>query len=265
VNLIAFYLRVLTPFVQSYTQVVQYLSCVMSEPSTKPSNSLLDNLPSPLSTLLFDKGREMRMDFGQILGRAGEPTLAVYFPLTGFISQVAGMEYQKPLEVGMIGREGMLGAHLLLGIHTAPSNAIVQGDGLALEIPSKIFVGLLTQNHKLNTLLKHYLFVQFIQLTQGCLCQSFHSLSSRLAKWLLMSHDRARHENFYLTHQFIADMLGVRRSAVTIAAGQLQDKNIIQYSRGYINILNRVELEARACECYQLDLKHYKQQLNLSD
>jgi len=226
------------------------------------ANRLLNCLPPHLYNSIVEHATETHMEFGQVRNYAGQTVSAVYFPLSGFISQIAGQNHQKNLEVGMIGREGMLGAPLILGVDNAPFNSVVQGNGVALKISADDFVLILAQHPVLAKLLSHYVFVQLVQLTQANLCQCFHPIAARLAKWLLMSHDRANQADFHLTHHFIADMIGVRRSAITIAAGDLQKAGIIHYSRGTIGVLDRQGLEASACECYQADLSSYQQYLH---
>jgi CRP-like cAMP-binding protein len=234
----------------------------MERKTISSPNHLLSCLPIDLHDRIIAQATKTDMEFGQVLNYAGQRVSAVYFPLSGFISQIAGQSHQKPLEVGMIGREGMVGAPLILGIDSAPFNSVVQGNGVALKVNADDFVLILAQHPVLATLLSHYVFVQLVQLTQSNLCQCFHPIAARLAKWLLMSHDRASQADFHLTHHFIADMIGVRRSTITIAAGALQKAGIIHYSRGTIGVLDRQGLEASACECYQADLSSYQQYLH---
>ena len=139
--------------------------------------------------------------------------------------------------------------------------AIVQGAGTAWRMEVVQLQPLLAVSPALQKKLNQYLYVLMMQLSQSAACAHFHQIEPRLARWLLMSHDRSHANHFYLTHQFLADMLGVRRSGVSIAAGTLQESGIIHYSRGEIKILNRKGLETAACECYQKVLNDYKRML----
>lgn len=159
--------------------------------------------------------------------------------------------------MGMIGNEGMLGATLALGIDTFPMRGVVQGSGTAMRVEVSQFRRELQQNPALKQALERYLYVLIEQLAQNASCNSFHEVRPRLARWLLMTHDRVEGDCFKLTHLFLAGMLGVRRSAVTIAAGELQERRLISYSRGQIRVLNRRGLEAASCECYATSVRAY--------
>lgn len=224
-------------------------------------NQLLECLPGPDYQSLLGQCTQVQLSFGEVLCRAGESYKYLYFPVTGFISLVRISAGQKPLEVGMIGSEGMLGATLALDSNRVPLQAIVQGSGLALRISAAKLRQQLKKSSLLRFTLHRYLYIQFEQLAQTALCNSFHSVQARLARWLLMSHDRAHANHFHLTHSFLAAMLGVRRSAVSIAAGKLQSQQLIRYSRGKIQILSRKGMEAISCECYQADKQSYSDNL----
>jgi len=187
---------------------------------------------------------------GTILCEPGQVFPYVYFPLKGFISLTMVVGRHAALEMGMIGNEGMLGGTLALGIDAAPLRGIVQGAGSALRMTIPQLKNELNNCPSLTRILKRYVFVLMGQLAQTAACNSFHEVENRLARWLLMSHDRSHADHFRLTHQVLADMLGVQRSAITIAAGVLRDKKLIQYARGKIYILDRRGLEAASCECY---------------
>jgi CRP-like cAMP-binding protein len=182
----------------------------------------------------------------------------LYFPLSGFISLVTQLGQHKPLEMGMIGNEGMLGVTLVLGVSMAPMRAIVQGKGTAWRIDIAALQQVLKTCPQLHNVLQQYLFVLLAQLSQSAACIHFHELEPRLARWLLMSHDRAHCDDFHLTHQFLADMLGVRRSGVSVAADNMQQKQLISYSRGMISVLDRDALQKTACECYQASVDDYR-------
>lgn len=213
-------------------------------------NLLLQDLPK------IDRGRlEQQCDcvelaLGIVLYEPGHPILHVYFPRTAIISQAVRLYGHPPLEMGLIGNEGMLGATLALGINTAPMRAVVQGAGTCLRMGGLELQLALRDSALLLSRLNQYLYVQLMQLAQTAACTHFHEIEPRLARWLLMTHDRAHVNHFHLTHACLANMLGVRRSGVTLAAGALQQRGLIRYTRGEITILDRKGLEAASCECY---------------
>jgi CRP-like cAMP-binding protein len=219
-------------------------------PLTPLENRLVADLPRRERDYLLPFAKRVPLAFGDTLCRAGEPYRRIYFPLSGFISLVVSVPGHPPMEMGLVGREGMLGASLALGVDQAPLQAVVQGIGQALSFAVRPFQRLLRESPALQSSLRRYLFVIHRQLAQTAACTRFHAVEPRLARWLLMSDDRAGGERIHLTHQFLADMLGVRRSAVTIAAGGLQGRGLIHYRRGEIRILDRNGLEAASCACY---------------
>lgn len=220
-------------------------------------NLLIDGLPPAERNRLMAHCEQVDLVFGQILCEPQRPFSHVHFPLTGFISLVAPMVGHQPLEMGLIGNEGMLGATLVLGVKTVPLRAVVQGSGTALRMPTAAFARQLRDSPVLLRRLNRYLYVLMAQLAQTAACTRFHEVEARLARWLLMTHDRAHADHFHLTHKFLADMLGVRRSGVTIAAGDLQRRELIRYSRGTIRVLDRKGLEAASCECYAAVVEDY--------
>jgi CRP-like cAMP-binding protein len=165
---------------------------------------------------------------------------------------VTSVESRPPLELNLIGKEGMLGASLILGQNRAPICGIVQGAGSALRMDTASFCQALGASPALRQLLGRYLYVLMAQSSHIASCTHFHGIEQRLARALLSTHDRVAKDRFTLTHQSLADMLGVLRSAVTIAAGKLQALALISYSRGQINIVNRAGLEAMSCGCYEI-------------
>ncbi|WP_282876500.1 Crp/Fnr family transcriptional regulator [Pseudomonas peli] len=213
-------------------------------------SSLIEGLPSKQRKQLLIGCEPVDLVFGNVLHEANQTIRHVYFPLSGFISLVTTLDGHQPLEMGLIGNEGMLGATLALGIGQAPMRAVVQGSGSALRISSQLFKQELLSSPALLRALKRYLYVVMTQLSQSAACTHFHEIEPRLARWLLMTHDRAHADHFHLTHEYLADMLGVRRSGVSIAAAAMQARGLISYSRGQIYILDRAGLEQAACECY---------------
>lgn len=229
-------------------------------PEAPLTNQLIDRLPSKEKQALLEVGAEIDLAIYEVMAEAGEPVARVLFPTTAVISVTTKVDGNNPLELGVIGHEGMLGATLALGVNRHPMSAIVQGAGLAIEIPADEFKGRLNDNPGLVKTIHGYLFVLSEQLSQTAACNAFHEVAARLARWLLMMDDRARGRPLVLTHLFLSDMLGVRRSAVTIAAGQMQAKQLIRYTRGHIQVLSRRGLEAVACECYPAALRAYERQ-----
>lgn len=198
------------------------------------------------------------MQFDECIGEKAMRIRHVYFPLSGYASLVISISGHKPLELNMIGNEGMLGAELVLGTRIAPYRSVVQGAGTALRLGVSAFARQLDSSPALRKICNRYFYVLVEQLAQSIACNCFHEVTQRLARWLLMSHDRAEGKDLELTHAFLAAMLGVRRSAVTIAAGHLQQEKLISYSRGQIRVLSRTGLEEVSCECYAASVKAYE-------
>jgi CRP-like cAMP-binding protein len=197
----------------------------------------------------------------EVLCEAGRPTRHVYFPIDGVVSLVAPVDDRPGLEVGMVGREGMVGAQLVLGVATTPLRALVQGAGTAWRIDTAAFRSELAGSAALQRGLDRYLCVLMAQLAAAAGCQRFHPVGARLARWLLMSQDRADADRLHVTHDFLARMLGVRRVSITAAAGTLQRGGLIEYRRGELTVLDRRGLEAAACSCYATDRQAYAELL----
>ena len=214
------------------------------------TNRLIEALPRKDRSRILEHCTPVSLVFGTVLCEPEQTCSQVYFPLTGFISLVALVGAHPPLEMGLIGSEGLLGATLVLGVNTAPLRAVVQGSGTALRMTARQLRCELRDSSAVRRILSRYLYVLMAQLSQTAACTRFHEVQARLARWLLMTHDRAHVDHFHLTHNFLADMLGVQRGAVTLAAGTLQRRNLIRYTRGEISVLDRGGLEAASCECY---------------
>ena len=214
-------------------------------------NRLLARLPHGDLNAMIGRFETVDLECGQRLYTAGQRMDHVYFPLSSFISLVATVDRTTSLEVGLIGREGMLGVPLVLGMSAASWRALVNGPGPALRMNAMEFRRELARNPVLRNCLERYLYVQMAQVSQLAACAHFHAVEPRLATWLLLVRDRSYSDHFRLKHEAIADMLGVRRSGITIAAGALKNRNLISYSRGDITIRDRRGLEERACSCYR--------------
>ncbi|EQD33190.1 cyclic nucleotide-binding domain-containing protein, partial [mine drainage metagenome] len=181
--------------------------------------------------------------------------------IDSFISILARVDGHSTLEVSMVGSEGMYGHSLILGSTVAPLRALTQGAGATWRMKATTFRDRLDDMPALRPLLHRYLIVLLGQMAQTSACTRFHVVEKRLARWLLMSQDRAHADSFDVTQEFLAFMLGVRRVGVTKAAGFLQLRKLIRYKRGKVTILNRQRLEAAACSCYQSDLETYQHEM----
>lgn len=228
-------------------------------PSTQAAvgNRLLASLPRKDRKRFLAGCEPVDLPIGAILAEPGERIRHVYFPTESFISLTTPTDMGTTLEVGLVGNEGMLGISLILGVDAAPLHALVQGKGTALRMTKVRFRRELGQSRSLERVLKRYLYVLMSQIAQTAACTHFHRVEARLARWLLMTHDRAQSNGFRVTHEFLAFMLGVRRVGVTTAAGALQTRNLISYHRGDITILDRSGLEAASCGCYAVDKATY--------
>ena len=220
--------------------------------ATEETNQLIERLPRAEVSRFISKCKLVDLGIHSVLCEFDEPISFVYFPCVGFISLVTSVLGRPPLEVNLIGREGMLGASLILGQNQSPIRGIVQGAGSALQMDTASFRQVLGDSAALRQLLGRYLYVLMAQSSHIASCTHFHGIEQRLARALLATHDRVAKDRFALTHQSLADMLGVQRSAVTIAAGNLQALALISYSRGQISVVNRAGLEAASCGCYEI-------------
>lgn len=220
-------------------------------------NHLIELLPRKDRERLLAQCEPVYLEATEVLYEREKPTRHVYFPTDAFISLVTQVDSHPGLEVGLVGREGMLGAQLALGVVLAPLHALVQGSGTAWRIESDAFRAELARNTALQRSMNRYIYVLMAQLASSTTCLRFHMIGPRLARWLLMTQDRAHSDSFHVTHENLAFMLGVRRVGITMAAGALQRKGLIEYHRGELTVLDRNGLEAAACSCYATDSKAY--------
>jgi len=230
---------------------------VPSIQSAPKINRLLDALPDGDLRRMLDHCDPVELALAEVLHRPGEPLRHVYFPTKSLICLIMPVDGDSSLEVGLIGSEGMFGVPLVFGVDTSPVRAVVQGAGPALRMEAALFRRELKRNQALQRELDLYVVVQLCQLAQASACTRFHVVEARLARWLLMTQDRARSDAFHITQEFLAIMLGVRRVGVTKAASSLQRRGLIQYRRGNIKVLDRRGLKVASCRCYKADRESY--------
>lgn len=228
-----------------------------AEPGFFP-NRLLAFLPGQDRGRILAAGQEVSLALAAVVCQVGEGIRHVYFPTGGFISLVLPVNGHGAVEVGLVGNEGMLGVSLILGVPVSPLRCVVQGAGPALRLSTAAFRRELAQSPALARVLKRYAYVLHSQGAQSVGCTRYHLVEARLARWLLMSQDRAHADGFPMTQQFLAYMLGVRRVGVTKAASSLRQLELISYSRGQMTILDRAGLEAAACSCYGASKQTYE-------
>jgi CRP-like cAMP-binding protein len=216
------------------------------------ANRLLAALPKKDYQLLKRHLEEIPLVFETVLYRPNELINDVYFPNSGIVSLLAGVNERSTLEVGFVGNDGMIGLDVFLGVNASLNRAVVQGAGSAMRMKSTAFRRECNNGSALPRLLQRYSHSVLMQITQYAVCNQFHSVDARLARWLLMTNDRMGDDEFQLTQEFLSNMLGVRREGVSVAAGDLQKRNLIRYSRGRLKILDRVGLEAISCVCYEI-------------
>jgi CRP-like cAMP-binding protein len=222
-----------------------------------PANRLLAALPKPDFKILSAKMETLPLAFGEPIYEAGEEIKQIYFPQSGIISLLSAVDKDSTLEVGIVGSEGLAGVSVFLGVGTSPNRALVQGSGSALTISSRNFLSACKSSEKLSTAVRRYIHSLLTQISQSAVCNRYHVIEDRLSRWLLMTHDRMRADEFQITQDFLSNMLGVRREAVNIAARDLQLRGLISYKRGHLTVIDRPGLEAAACPCYKLIKQEY--------
>ena len=220
------------------------------QPST--ANHLLAAMPRQAQMRMRSGLEPVQLEYGQVLYEPNGQIHHVYFPLDGLVSLLTAVDNNRTLEVGMVGNEGMVGMPMVLGIGVSAVRALVQGSGTALRMTAARFRFEFKKNAPLQQALFRYTHLLMAQVSQTAACNRFHDAEARLARWLLMTSDRLHSNEFRLTHEFLAHMLGVRRVGVTKAASNLERRKLIVYSRGNIRILDRKRLEAAACTCYRI-------------
>ena len=229
----------------------------MPSRSNTPANRLLQALPPDVLTALLPKLSPVTLPSRASLYHVDTPIDAVYFVEAGMISLVATMEDGMQAELGVVGREGMLGASLISGEDNAFFDAMAQMPGAALRMSVADFRHELAASAPFRNLLLRYNEALHVQIMQTAACNGHHGLEQRLARWLLMARDRADGDELPLTQDFLATMLGVYRPSITVTAGILQRAGLIRYAAGRVTVLDRASLEASACECYALTRRRF--------
>lgn len=224
-------------------------SQTISQPN---ANRLLATLPVEDYQRLLPNLKPVTFALGQVIYESQGHMKQVYFPTTSHVSLLYTMIDGSTAEVGLVGNEGLVGIALFMGGDTTPNRAIVQGAGDAFSMQAKVMQDEFKRGSAFQLSLLRYTQALIIQISQTAVCNRLHSTEQRLCRWMLMTHDRTHSDELQMTHEFISNMLGIQREAVSLAAHRLQDKRVISYKRGRIKILDRNELEKYACECYQM-------------
>lgn len=216
------------------------------------TNALLGDLTKKEYQRLLSFMEEIPLELGTTIYQPGALISDVYFPNSGIVSLLAGDAERATLEVGLVGSEGMVGLPVFMGVGTSRNHAVVQGEGLALRMKAATFRKECHNGSPLTRTMRRYTHSLVTQITQSAVCNQFHSIEARLARWLLMTHDRMKEDEFPLTQEFLSHMLGVRREGVSRSASELQKRKLIAYRRGNLKILDRPGLEAISCGCYEI-------------
>jgi len=225
---------------------------VSVKPTVPSENRLLAALPTDEYERLVPNLQQVSFSLGEVVYEFGGHLDYVYFPTTSIVSLLYTMENGSSAEMGLTGNDGVVGIALFMGGGTMPNRAVVQSAGAAIRMKAKVLQDEFAAGGKFQQLLLRYTQALITQISQTAVCNRLHSVEQQLCRWLLLSHDRVKSDELIMTQELIADMLGVRREGVTVAAGRLQDEGAISYVRGHIKILNRQKLEDAVCECYRV-------------
>jgi len=221
------------------------------------TNSLIDTLPRAARNRLLSICEPVDLVSGNLVSGSDSLIRHVYFPTGSILSLTTSNKDAPVLEVGMVGSEGMLGLQVVLAVGSVPLQASVRGPGTAWRVAAEPFNRELAGSRALRQSLNCYLQVILLQLTSEARCVRFHQIDQRLARWLLMTHDRTHADSFSVTQALVAHLMGVRRVGIAKAAGTLQRRGIIRYVRGVLTIVDRRALESESCGCYETARKTY--------
>ena len=225
---------------------------LFARPTEPVENRLLAALPSKDYERLLPSLQHVSFSLGQVVYEFGGQLDYVFFPTTSIVSLLYTMENGSSAEMGLTGNDGVVGIALFMGGGTMPNRAVVQSAGAAIRLKAKVLQDEFALGGRFQQLLLRYTQALITQISQTAVCNRLHSVEQQLCRWLLLSHDRLKTDELVMTQELIADMLGVRREGVTVAAGHLQDAQAISYVRGRIKILDRQKLEETVCECYRV-------------
>ena len=222
------------------------------------TNRILAALTRSEYKLISSRLERVPLIFSEDIFQPGQPIRHVYFPESGIISLLSGIDDYSTIEVGIVGDEGMVGLPLFLGVRNASSYAVVQGEGFALRLPAADLARLSRDCGRFQRMMLRYMHSVLTQISQSAACNQFHRIDERLARWLLMTSDRMHSNSFRITQEFLSNMLGVRREGVNKAAGLLQERELVSYAHGQLKIRNRRGLERTACKCYEIIKREYE-------
>lgn len=233
------------------------MSASIPQASPDHQNRLLASLDPEDYSALTHQHKMVNLKYRHRLYRQDYPIEFVYFPIDSMVSLLVSEKDKPTIEMATIGREGVVGATELLQKQGAMGLSLVQLSGAAVQIPAAVFLKA-SLRPKVQDLMFRHLSALMRQVLQGAACNRLHSMEERCARWLLMTHDRAARDEFPLTQDFLAHMLGVRRATVNLATGMLKKAGFIRYVRGRITIIDRLGLESTTCSCYENILKAYR-------
>lgn len=225
---------------------------VFARPTEPVENRLLAALPRDEYERLLPTLQQVSFSLGEVVYEFAGQLDYVFFPTTSIVSLLYTMENGSSAEMGLTGNDGVVGIALFMGGGTMPNRAVVQSAGAAIRMKAKALQAEFALGGKFQHLLLRYTQALITQISQTAVCNRLHSVEQQLCRWLLLSHDRVKSDHLIMTQELIADMLGVRREGVTVAAGHLQDVGAISYIRGHITIMDRQRLEETVCECYRV-------------
>ncbi|HLL72872.1 MAG TPA: Crp/Fnr family transcriptional regulator [Pyrinomonadaceae bacterium] len=237
------------------------MSSLRKTPQT-PENRLLAALPAEDYQRLLPELQPVTFSLGEVLYESQGRMEHVYFPTSSHISLLYTMIDGSTAEVGLVGNEGLVGIALFMGGDTTPNRAIVQGAGDAYKMKAWVMQEEFKRGGTLQYVLLRYTQALITQISQTAVCNRLHTTEQRLCRWILMTHDRTQTDQLDMTHEFIANMLGIQREAVSLVAHRLREKGAIDYKRGSIRIIERRVLEEYSCECYQVVKAEHQRLMN---